>query len=110
MTDYSLLMKIAEQGLRTRVMVLEDAIRQYLRGFDDRDDLVRALGDVNVDPWMKGTNVSDEFERMRRLSQARRNAEQAWEQEVRELRSAGFSLRAIAPVAGVSHDTIWKWR
>jgi lambda repressor-like predicted transcriptional regulator len=54
--------------------------------------------------------VSDPFEKMRRLSQARRDTDLAWEAEVRELRAAGFSLRTIAQVAGVSHDTIWKVR
>jgi hypothetical protein len=44
-TDYELLAKLREQALRTRVMVLEDAIRQFLRGWDSRKDLERALGE-----------------------------------------------------------------
>jgi len=44
-TDYARLVALREQALRTRVMVLEDAIRQYLRGWDRRSDLELALGE-----------------------------------------------------------------
>jgi hypothetical protein len=44
-TDYELLIKLREQALRTRVMLLEDAIRQYLRGWEGRDGLETALGE-----------------------------------------------------------------
>ena len=45
MTEYRLLIKLREQALRTRVMVLEDAVRQYLRGWEGRDSLEEALGE-----------------------------------------------------------------
>ena len=45
MTDYGLLIRLHQQALRTRVMVLEDAIRQYLRGWEGRESLERALGE-----------------------------------------------------------------
>jgi hypothetical protein len=45
MTDYGLLIRLHQQALRTRVMVLEDAIRQYLRGWEGRDGLETALGE-----------------------------------------------------------------
>ena len=45
MTDYGILIRLHQQALRTRVMVLEDAIRQYLRGWEGRESLERALGE-----------------------------------------------------------------
>lgn len=45
MTDYGRLMGLREQALRTRVMVLEDAIRQYLRGNETLARLAMALDD-----------------------------------------------------------------
>ena len=45
MTDYARLTALREQALRTRVMVLEDAIRQFLRGRESRDSLERAIGE-----------------------------------------------------------------
>jgi len=45
LTDYARLLALREQALRTRVMVLEDAIRQYLRGRDPRSKLETALGE-----------------------------------------------------------------
>ena len=45
MTDYELLKALDEQVLRTRVMVLEGAIRQFLRGYETLEDLERALSD-----------------------------------------------------------------
>jgi hypothetical protein len=44
-TDYARLTALREQALRTRVMVLEDAIRQFLRGRESRDSLERAIGE-----------------------------------------------------------------
>jgi len=40
-----MLMRLREQGLRTRVMLLEDGIREYLRGRWGRDRLERLIGD-----------------------------------------------------------------
>jgi hypothetical protein len=51
-TDYQYLTTLREQALRTRVMVLEDAIRQYLRGWERKSDLQAALGEeVNEDRY-----------------------------------------------------------
>ena len=59
MTDYERLMALREQALRTRVMVLEDAIRQYLRGWDGRSQLETALGE-QVDEDRYWTNPRTE--------------------------------------------------
>lgn len=45
MTDYHYLMQLREQGLRTRLMVLEDAVRQFLRGRETIGQLASALDD-----------------------------------------------------------------
>jgi predicted transcriptional regulator len=45
MTDYRLLQSLREQALRTRLMVLEDAIRQFLRGNETISQLAMALDD-----------------------------------------------------------------
>ena len=52
--------------------------------------------------------MSDPFVTVRRLASERDAADWAWRCEVLNLRAAGFSLRAIAQAAGVSHDTVWK--
>ena len=54
--------------------------------------------------------MSDPFENIRALTDRREQADWAWRCEVMNLRAAGYSTRAIAQVAGVSHDTIWKVR
>ena len=54
--------------------------------------------------------TDDPFEKVRTLTMRRENASEAWREEVRYLKACGFSTRAIAQVAGVSHDTIWKIR
>jgi DNA-binding NarL/FixJ family response regulator len=54
--------------------------------------------------------MDDPFTKIRRLSDARENADWEWRTEVMNLRAAGFSTRAIAQVAGVSHDTVWRCR
>jgi hypothetical protein len=54
--------------------------------------------------------VSDPFGKIRELSDRREEADWAWRCEVLSLRAAGFSTRAIAQVAGVSHDTVWRIR
>lgn len=43
MSSYGYLMSLREQALRTRVMVLEDAIRQFLRGEETIRMLASAL-------------------------------------------------------------------
>jgi lambda repressor-like predicted transcriptional regulator len=42
------------------------------------------------------------------LAAKREQVQHDWSQEVKALHAAGYSLRAIAEVAGVSHDTVWK--
>lgn len=54
--------------------------------------------------------MSDPFEKIRRLTLRRETAHEDWREEVRLLRAAGYSTRAIAAVAGVSHDTVWRQR
>ena len=54
--------------------------------------------------------MKDPFENIKRLSDLREDADWAWRCEVLNLRAAGFSTRAIAQVAGVSHDTVWRCR
>jgi hypothetical protein len=44
-SDYGYLMALREQALRTRVMVLEDAIRQFVRGNETIAQLAMALDD-----------------------------------------------------------------
>jgi transposase-like protein len=52
--------------------------------------------------------MTDPFEKMRRVSNARQQATYEWVQEMKALRAAGFSVRTIAEVANVSHDTVWR--
>jgi lambda repressor-like predicted transcriptional regulator len=52
--------------------------------------------------------MEDPFATIRQLAHKREQAQHEWQQEIRALHAAGFSLRAIANVAGVSHDTVWK--
>ena len=54
--------------------------------------------------------TEDPFDTIRKLTDQREDADWAWRSEVLNLKAAGFSTRAIAQVAGVSHDTIWKVR
>jgi hypothetical protein len=49
-SEYGYLMGLREQALRTRVMVLEDAIRQFLRGRETMAQLAMALDD-RVGEW-----------------------------------------------------------
>jgi DNA-directed RNA polymerase specialized sigma24 family protein len=52
--------------------------------------------------------MTDPFDKIRRLTLRRETATEDWREELRLLRAAGYSTRAIAAVAGVSHDTVWK--
>lgn len=52
--------------------------------------------------------MSDPFNRLRELARARDKATHEWVKEIRALRALGFSVRAIAEAAGVSHDTVWR--
>lgn len=54
--------------------------------------------------------IEDPFTVIRELSSQRSRSDWAWRDEVMNLKAAGWSLRTIAEVAGVSHDTIWKIR
>jgi hypothetical protein len=47
MTDYARLIALREQALRTRVMVLEDAVREFLRGTDTLRDLAATLEEMD---------------------------------------------------------------
>jgi hypothetical protein len=53
MTSYEVLMGLREQALRTRIMVLEDAIRQFLRGNETISELAMALDD-RMGEWIDG--------------------------------------------------------
>ena len=53
--------------------------------------------------------VSDPFAEVRRLSDLRTVHADRLRDEVRSLRAAGYSLRAIAQAANVSPDTAMRW-
>lgn len=52
--------------------------------------------------------MTDPFAPLRRTTAAREHAEYEWNREIIALHALGFSTRAIAEVAGVSHDSIWR--
>lgn len=52
--------------------------------------------------------MSDPFTEIRMLAKKRQDVQHEWSQEIKHLHAAGYSLRAIAEAAGVSHDTVWK--
>jgi len=52
--------------------------------------------------------MSDPFSTIRQLAAKREQVQHEWSQEVKALHAAGYSLRTIADVAGVSHDTVWR--
>ena len=53
--------------------------------------------------------MTDPFVKLRQLAYDRSNVDWAFREEIAALRAAGFSTRAIAQAAGVSHDTVWRW-
>ena len=50
----------------------------------------------------------DEFADLRAATARKVRAQQEWENEVMRLRQAGWSVRALAAPAGVSHMTVWE--
>jgi len=52
--------------------------------------------------------MTDPFNKIRTLTIKREQVQDDWRFEVLNLKAAGYSTRAIAQVAGVSHDTVWK--
>jgi hypothetical protein len=97
---------LREQTLRTRVMFLEYAINRYLHD-GDRDRLARAYSNEWVQP-LQETDMTDPFSKLRKAAREREKAHHEWQQEVKAAHAAGFSLRAVAEIAGVSHDTVWR--
>lgn len=53
--------------------------------------------------------MSDPFADIRRLATVRQTTADNLHDEVRALRAAGYSIRAIAAAAGVAPDTIHRW-
>ncbi|HEY7824131.1 MAG TPA: hypothetical protein VIG24_14920 [Acidimicrobiia bacterium] len=53
--------------------------------------------------------VSDPFADLRRYADLRSTSTDQLRDEVRALRAAGFSIRAIAAAAGVAPDTAHRW-
>jgi len=51
----------------------------------------------------------DPFADLRRLADLRETAGYELLEEVRALRAAGYSVRAIAQAANVAPDTAWRW-
>lgn len=50
----------------------------------------------------------DEFADLRKATRNKEQAILAWEAEVKKMRLSGWSTRAIADPAGVSHMTVWE--
>ena len=53
-------------------------------------------------------NDIDEFAALREFTRRKQKAQQDWENEVIRLRGNGWSTRALANPAGVSHMTVWE--
>jgi len=50
----------------------------------------------------------DELAALREFTRRKQKAQQDWENEVIRLRNNGWSTRALANPAGVSHMTVWE--
>jgi hypothetical protein len=99
-------MDLQKQALRTRVLHLEYAIGRYLTD-GDRDRLARAYSNEWVQP-LQESDMTDPFSKLRTAARERERAHHEWQEEVKAAHAAGFSLRAVAEIAGVSHDTVWR--
>jgi len=53
--------------------------------------------------------MSDPFADLRRYADLREVAGDQLRDEIRALRAAGYSVRAIAQAANVAPDTAWRW-
>jgi hypothetical protein len=97
--------ELKEQHLKTRVLYLEWAAHRLLQT-GDQGPLQRAMSN----DWTKtiGEVMEDPFATIKMLAYKRNQVTNDWVQEIKALRAAGYSVRAIAEVAGVSHDTVWK--
>jgi hypothetical protein len=96
---------LRDQQLRTRLLYVEWAAMRLLND-GDQEPLRRAMSN----DWTRtiGEAMEDPFATIRMLSDKRHQLTYEWVQEMKALRAAGYSVRAIAQVAGVSHDTVWK--
>lgn len=52
--------------------------------------------------------MTDEFTALRKATEAKKKAQLAWEAEIVRMRKDGWSTRALADPAGVSHMTVWE--
>lgn len=52
--------------------------------------------------------MDDPFEKLRKLAGSHRKTRAEFWAEIRALRAAGYSYRAIAEVAGMSHNTVYR--
>jgi hypothetical protein len=52
--------------------------------------------------------MSDPFATICDLAARKGELQAEWTAEVKALHALGFSLRAIADAAGVSHDSVWR--
>ena len=50
----------------------------------------------------------DEFARLREFTKMKQQIQRQWESEIVALREQGYSTRALADPAGVSHMTVWE--
>ena len=57
---------------------------------------------------MKIDESQDEFGRLREFTALKNTVQRQWENEIIWLRRQGYSTRALADPAGVSHMTVWE--
>ena len=50
--------------------------------------------------------MADELDALRRITQRRTRAEREWQQEIRQLFTAGHSIDQIAAAAGVRYEVV----